>query len=190
MTLYNEVLDAETREEQRQRQPDEAAADDQNGDFLVAFDWIGTLTCLEADALICSRDHLSVRSFCARSLWGVPVRAEQVKELARTFPRSYEVTVRGRVKFRIGQIVWLAFDRDEQTMGLGFPKEFRQAAIEAEPDKFFWPRPSDLRFNWIEVRLAALDREEMRDLVEDAWARCAPKSVAADYAAAQGYRHG
>jgi hypothetical protein len=38
MTLHDEVLDAEAREEQRQRQPDEAAADDQNRDLLVGFD--------------------------------------------------------------------------------------------------------------------------------------------------------
>jgi hypothetical protein len=38
MTLHDKVLDAEAREEQRQRQPDEAAADDQNRDLLVGFD--------------------------------------------------------------------------------------------------------------------------------------------------------
>jgi hypothetical protein len=43
MTLDDEVLDAEAREEQRQRQPDEAAADDQNGNFLVGFDRTPTL---------------------------------------------------------------------------------------------------------------------------------------------------
>jgi hypothetical protein len=38
MTLDDEVLDSEAREEQRQRQPDQAATDDQNGDLLVRFD--------------------------------------------------------------------------------------------------------------------------------------------------------
>jgi hypothetical protein len=35
------------------------------------------------------------------------------------------------------------------------------------------------------VRLAEIDVEEMRELVEGAWAMCVPKSVAAEYAAAQ-----
>ena len=44
------------------------------------------------------------------------------------------------------------------------------------------PRESDLRFNWVVVRLAAIDEEEMRELVIDAWAIVVPKSVSAAYA--------
>ena len=44
-----------------------------------------------------------------------------------------------------------------------------------------------MRYHWVHVRLAAIDEDEMRDLVENAWAMCVPKSVAAEYAAAQGY---
>jgi hypothetical protein len=42
-----------------------------------------------------------------------------------------------------------------------------------------------MRYHWVHVRLAAIDAEEMRDLVEDAWAFCAPKRVAEEYAATQ-----
>ena len=44
------------------------------------------------------------------------------------------------------------------------------------------PRESDLRFNWAIVRLAAIDEEEMRALVIDAWAIVVPARVAAAYA--------
>jgi hypothetical protein len=111
------------------------------------------------------------------------VEMDDVREFAATLPRAYEVFVRGRIKFRVGQIVFLAFSKDGETMGLGFPKEWRQAAVESEPETFSLPRESDLRFNWIHVRLAALDREAMRDLVEDAWALCVPQYVVAEYAA-------
>jgi len=40
---------------------------------------------------------------------------------------------------------------------------------------------------WAHVRLAAIDAEEMRDLVEDAWALVVPKRVAEEYAASRGY---
>ena len=116
------------------------------------------------------------------------VTVDEVQALARTLPRSSEAFVRGRIKFRIGQIVWLSLSPDGTTMGCGFPKEFRAAAVDNEPQKFAFPGESDMRFNWIHVRLAAIDAEEMRDLVEDAWGRCVPKFVAAEYAAAQGYR--
>ena len=38
----------------------------------------------------------------------MPVTADDVRALATSLPRSYEALVRGQVKFRIGQIVYLA----------------------------------------------------------------------------------
>jgi hypothetical protein len=117
----------------------------------------------------------------------VPVTVEEIRELAASLPRSYEAHVRERVKFRIGQIVYLSLASDGSTMGCGFPKEFRQAAVDAEPEKFALPSKSDMRFNWIHVNLAAIEPDEMRDLVEDAWARAVPRYVAEDYARRSGY---
>jgi hypothetical protein len=107
---------------------------------------------------------------------------EDARAVARTLPRSTEAFVHGRVKFRIGRIVYLAFSRDEATMGFAFPKEWREALVQTEPNKFLMPPASDLRYNWAEVRLAAIDAEELRDLVVDAWALVVPKSVAEAYA--------
>ena len=106
---------------------------------------------------------------------------ERVRELALSLPRSYEALVRDRVKFRVGQIVYLAFSRDEQMMGFAFPKEERAALIEAEPEKFLMPKPGDLRYNWVVVRLGAIDDDEMRELVFDAWRWVVPKKLAAAY---------
>jgi len=109
------------------------------------------------------------------------VTIEQVRELALSLPRSYEALVRDRVKFRVGQIVYLAFSRDEQEMGFAFPKEERDAILAAEPDKFLMPEPSDQRWNWLVVRLSAIDDAEMGELVRDAWRMVVPKRVAAEH---------
>ena len=109
---------------------------------------------------------------------------DEVRAFASTLPRATEVLVRGRVKFRVGRIVFLSFSRDGTLMGFGFPREEREWLVGTEPEKFLMPGESDLRFNWVVVRLAAIDLEEMRDLVEGAWAMCVPKFVAAEYAAA------
>ena len=109
------------------------------------------------------------------------VTIEDVRALASTLPRSTEALVHDRVKFRVGRIVYLAFSRDETQMGFGFPKEEREALVEAEPDKFLMPTKSDLRFHWVEVRLAAIDATEMRELVLDAWRMVVPKFVAAEF---------
>ena len=110
------------------------------------------------------------------------VTIDQVRLLALSLPRTTEAFVYGRVKFRIGKIVYLSFSRDETVMGFAFPKDWRDALVGSEPDKFMLPRESDLRFNWVLVRLDAIDEREMRELVVDAWAMVVPKRVAAAYA--------
>lgn len=107
----------------------------------------------------------------------------EIRAFASTLPRSDEGLVRGRVKFRIGRIVYLSLSRDGSTMGFAFPKEWRDALVEAEPDKFSLPSQSDLRYHWVHVRLAAIDAAEMRELVEEAWAFTAPKRVVEEYVA-------
>ena len=124
-----------------------------------------------------------VRSLRGREDDGVPRNArpatlETVRALALTLPRSYEAVVRGRVKFRVGRIVYLAFSHDETLMGFAFPKDERAALVASEPDKFLMPRESDLRYQWVVVRLAAIDTVEMRELVLDAWRMVVPKKVA------------
>jgi hypothetical protein len=91
--------------------------------------------------------------------------------------------VQRRVKFYVGRIVYLAFARDETMMGFAFPKEWREALVQSEPEKFLLPRPSDLRYNWAVVRLSEIDIEELRELVLDAWAFVVPKRVAEEYVA-------
>jgi hypothetical protein len=106
---------------------------------------------------------------------------EGVRAVALSLPRSYEALVRDRVKFRVGQYVYLEFSRDETLMGFAFPKEEREALVASEPDKFLMPKRSDLRYNWVVVRLAAIDDVEMREIVLDAWRMVVPKRVAVEH---------
>src|SRR3981189_2887517 len=104
---------------------------------------------------------------------------EAAREVALGLPRSYEALVGGRVKFRVGRIVYLSFSRDERVMGFAFPKEERDWLIGGSPHKFRQPQKSDLRYHWVLVRMDAIDEKEMRELVLDAWRMVVPKSVAA-----------
>src|SRR6476660_10318077 len=123
----------------------------------------------------------------AKPAGGTVVTVEEIRALASGLPRSSEAFVRGQVKCRIGRIVWLALSRDGTTMGFAFPKELRNALVESDPKKFSLPGTSDMRYHWAHVRLDAIDEDEMRELVEDAWAFCVPKYVVEAYAASQGY---
>ena len=106
---------------------------------------------------------------------------EDVRPLGTELDRSYQVYVRGRLKFRVGQIVYVAFSPDESVMGFAFPKEERAALVASEPHKFQMPSPSEMRFNWVHAHLAALDRTEARELVVDAWRMVVPNKLSRAY---------
>jgi hypothetical protein len=109
------------------------------------------------------------------------VTIDDARAIAVTLPRSYEALVRDEVRFRVGQIVYAGFNREETIMGFAFPREERELLVASEPDKFLMPRPSLLRYRWILVRLEALDADELRELLVDAWRMVVPTKVAAAY---------
>src|SRR5216683_6646836 len=91
------------------------------------------------------------------------VTVADVRQFAMTLPGSYEALVGGRVKFRVGRIVYVSFSRDETVMGFGFPKDQRNWLIGGSPDKFMLPEGGDLRYHWVLVRMEKLDQKEMRE---------------------------
>ena len=106
---------------------------------------------------------------------------EDVRPLGAGLERSYQVYVRGRLKFRVKQIVYVAFSLDESVMGFAFPKEERAALVASEPRKFHMPSESDVRFNWVHVNPAAVDPAEARELVVDAWRMVVPRKLSRAY---------
>ena len=106
---------------------------------------------------------------------------DDVLPLGTELERSYPVYVHGRLKFRVGEIVYVAFSRDETVMGFAFPKDERAALVESDPRTFHLPPPSDLRFNWVHADLAALEPTEARELVVDAWRMVVPQKVSRAY---------
>jgi hypothetical protein len=107
------------------------------------------------------------------------ITAADVREVAMSLPRTSEHLIRDYVKFRVGQIVYASVSPDETMIGFGFPKEEREAMIASRPDVFVMPRLSDQRYQWIVARMAALGKDEMTELIIDAWRMVVPKKVAA-----------
>ncbi|GGO10667.1 hypothetical protein GCM10010116_21420 [Microbispora rosea subsp. aerata] len=107
------------------------------------------------------------------------VTTQDVRQVAMSLPRTTEHLIRDRIKFRVGRIVYVSLSRDETLMGFAFPKEERAALVASDPDKFLMPVPSDERYNWVRVRLAAIDTVELAEIVTDAWRMVVPKRVAA-----------
>lgn len=106
---------------------------------------------------------------------------DDVRALGSELERSYPVYVRGRLKFRVGQLVYVAFSRDETEMGFAFPKDERAALVGGDPVKFQMPSESDMRFHWVESTLAALEPGEAREFVVEAWRMVVPLTVSRTY---------
>lgn len=106
---------------------------------------------------------------------------EDVRRIALQFPRAYEALVSDRVKFRVGRIVFASLSPDESVLGFGYPREERAALVASDPDKFLMPVRSDERYNWVRLRLDAVDARELAELLVDAWRMCVPKGVGASY---------
>src|SRR3954468_756652 len=105
------------------------------------------------------------------------VTADDVRRVGLALPRTYEFFTGGRYKLKVRQIVYAAFSKDEADLGFGYPKDARDGLIESDPETFFLPPTSDLRYQWVCAHLDRLDQVEMRELVTDAWRMCTPKML-------------
>jgi hypothetical protein len=103
--------------------------------------------------------------------------ADDVRRVGLALPRTYEREVRGRWKLKVRQLVFVAFSRDELDMGFGFPRAERDGLVASDPETFFLPSASDLRYQWVCAHLPRLESREMRELVTDAWRMCVPKML-------------
>ena len=103
--------------------------------------------------------------------------ADDVRRVGLALPRTYEREVRGRWKLKVRQLVYVAFSRDELAMGFGFPRAERDGLVASDPETFFLPRASDLRYQWVCAHLPRLESREMAELVTDAWRMCVPKML-------------
>ena len=107
----------------------------------------------------------------------VDADADAVRRVGLALPRTYEAFIGRRWKLKVRQLVYVAFSRDETSMGFGFPKAERDGLVAADPETFFLPGPADLRYQWVCAHLERLDPVEMRELVTDAWRMCTPKML-------------
>lgn len=117
-------------------------------------------------------------------MWGSCSR--RCAEKRSPFPAATRRCVQGRVKFRVGRLVYLSASRDEALLGFAFPKDEREALVESEPHKFVLPKPADMRYHWAVVWLAAIDYEERSEIVFHAWRMVVPNFLVAQVAAQRG----
>jgi hypothetical protein len=108
---------------------------------------------------------------------------DTVRALARAFPEVEESTA-GRIAFSVrGKgFAWEARERDGGGLAVRVDREEKQLFLDASPDVYF-TSPHYNGFPAVQIRLERIDRDELRERLEDAWLIQAPKRLASEFVA-------
>lgn len=109
------------------------------------------------------------------------VTADTVRELALALPETEEKLAWGLPTFRVRGKIFCSLSDDDESMGFKVSKEERAELVAADPDKYFFIPSHDTNFNFARLRLAAVDADELREVITEAWRMTAPKRLARDH---------
>ena len=107
-----------------------------------------------------------------------PVTFDTVRQLALALPGVEERTSYGTTAFKVGGKLFARFHQDGESLAVKVEFAAREVLMGVNPKTFYitdhyrcWP--------WMLVRVASVDADELRGLLEDAWRRLASKRLLA-----------
>jgi hypothetical protein len=113
------------------------------------------------------------------------VRKDTVRRLALAMPESVELETWETPTFRVRKKIFAMFSDEQRTCWVKSTHDEQQALVAMDPDTFFVP-PYVGPSGWVGVRFAGVDRDELRELLIEAWRMTAPKRLVAAYDEEQG----
>ena len=108
------------------------------------------------------------------------VRASTVRKIALGLPEAEERETWGTATFRVRNKIFTMFSEGERDAWVKSTTDEQQALIAMYPKTFFFP-PYVGPSGWIGVRVSMVDRQEMLELVTEAWRLTAPKRLVATF---------
>jgi hypothetical protein len=105
-----------------------------------------------------------------------PVTYETVREIARGLPGTVEGISYGTPAFRVGKSLFVRQHQDGESLVVKINFEDRAMRMRADPETFYIT-DHYLNYPWILVRLATVDTDDLRDLLEEAWRLSASKRL-------------
>ena len=111
-----------------------------------------------------------------------PVTFDTVRQLALALPGVEEKTSYGTTAFNVNGKLLARFHQDGESLVVKVEYAAREVLMGANPRTFYitdhyrcWP--------WVLVRIASVDTEDLRQLLEEAWRRSASKRLVAAWEA-------
>jgi hypothetical protein len=106
---------------------------------------------------------------------------DDLRRIALGLPEVEEkLTWEVDITFRVRDKIFAVMGQDGEQASIKATLEVQQALVSSEPKTFSVSHYTG-RFGWTTVKLARVDADELRELVEDAWRRTAPKRMVAAY---------
>ncbi len=105
---------------------------------------------------------------------------DTVRGIARELPGAVEGISYGTPAFRAGKNLFVRLREDLDALVVKIDPQERTMRIKTDPQTFFIT-DHYLNYPWVLVRLATVERDDLRDLLEDAWRSSAPKRAVETY---------
>ena len=105
---------------------------------------------------------------------------DDVRELALALPETIERSSYGTPGFRVGDRLFARLHQDGESLVVWVDMDEREMLAQTEPEKFFWT-PHYEKHPMLQVRLVAVDRAELGEVLRDSWRQRAPASVLSEF---------
>jgi hypothetical protein len=106
---------------------------------------------------------------------------DDLRQLAMALPEVQEkLTWETDITFRVRDKIFAIMGETGSSASIKATREAQQALVASDPQTFSVSAYTG-RFGWTTVDLARVDPDELRELVEEAWRRTAPKKLVASF---------
>ena len=104
------------------------------------------------------------------------MRKDTVRRMALALPDTVEQETWGTPTFRVRKKIFVMFSDEQREAWVKSTHDEQRALTQMDPETFFVP-PYVGPSGWIGVRFRSVNRDEMRELITEAWRMTAPKRL-------------
>ncbi len=104
------------------------------------------------------------------------MRKDTIRRMALALPEAIEQETWGTPTFRVRKRIFVMFAEGEREAWVKSTHDEQRALTQMAPETFFVP-PYVGPSGWVGVRFRTVDRDEMRELLAEAWRLTAPKRL-------------